>query len=134
MNAAASERPPSQPRLLLVEDDNELWDLLARVLELEGFDLCVARNGVQALAEARARRPDIILADVAMPHLDGFGLLAALKQDTALRDVPVVIYSVWSEEGTQARCRSLGAAAYLVKPTPVATIVAVLKEQLAGRA
>ena len=88
----------------------------ARRLLAEHYEVEAVADGEAALAAARARRPDLIVSDVMMPKLDGFGLLRALRADAALANVPVVLLS--ARAGEEARLEGLarGADGYLVKP------------------
>jgi signal transduction histidine kinase/CheY-like chemotaxis protein len=110
--------PESRPRLLLVDDDAVQLKLGALQLAGAGFEVRTARDGVDALEQARAWMPEIVVSDVLMPHLDGFRLCAALKRDTALRNVPVVLTSsafLAPEDANVAR--QMGAEA-LIPRTP----------------
>lgn len=102
---------------LLVADDNKVNRLLlTRSLEVQGHRVASAENGVVALAMLRAESFDLVLLDMEMPELDGFGVLEQMANDNKLRDVPVIVTS--SLEGVQdiVRCIELGADDYLNKP------------------
>jgi len=102
---------------LLVADDNKVNRLLlTRSLEVQGHRVASAENGVVALAMLRAESFDLVLLDMEMPELDGFGVLEQMATDNKLRDVPVIVTS--SLEGVQdiVRCIELGADDYLNKP------------------
>ena len=102
---------------LLVVDDNRVNRLLiARTLEQLGHRVAFAENGRQALEALRGRLPDLVLLDVEMPEMDGYQTLAALRQDPALRDLPVVMMSSVDEVDSVARCIEMGAEDYLFKP------------------
>ena len=102
-------------RVLVVDDNADLRAYAARLLSAH-YEVEVASDGYAALAAARARRPHIVVADVMMPGLDGFGLLRELRADAALRSVPVLLLS--ARAGEEARVEGLGRGAddYLVKP------------------
>jgi PAS domain S-box-containing protein len=103
-------------RVLLADDNADLRDYVCRLLAGRGYDVEPRADGEAALAAARARRPDLILTDVMMPGLDGFGLLAALRADAALADVPVVMLSARAGEEAQVEGLNAGADDYLAKP------------------
>jgi PAS domain S-box-containing protein len=109
--------PPAQSagRVLIADDNADLRDYVGRLLS-EHYDVEVVSDGEQALEAARARRPDVIVTDVMMPNLDGFGLIRALREDRDLRTVPVLVLS--ARAGEEARLEGLhrGADDYLVKP------------------
>ncbi len=102
---------------VLVADDNRVNRLLlCRSLELLGHRVHSADNGHQALAMLRAQRYDLLLLDLAMPELDGFGLLQLRAGDAALREVAVIVTSALDGVGPVARCIELGADDFLHKP------------------
>lgn len=102
---------------LLVADDNKVNRLLlTRSLELLGHTVATAENGRIALDMLRNGRYDLLLLDMEMPEMDGFAVLAAMKQDTALRDVPVIVTSSLEGIDHVVRCIELGAEDYLPKP------------------
>jgi len=102
-------------RLLLADDNADMREYARRLLA-EHYDVEVVGDGEAALAAARARHPDIIVSDVMMPRLDGFGLIRELRADPALRAIPVILLS--ARAGEEARIEGLGKGAddYLAKP------------------
>jgi len=115
-NSAPPLQPAGdRPRVLLADDSADMRDYLLRLLEPH-YDVTAVADGEQALAAARHARPDIVLADVMMPRLDGFGLLRRLRADTDLRDMPVVVVSARAGEEATADGMRGGADDYLVKP------------------
>ena len=102
---------------LLVADDNKVNRLLlVRNLELMGHAVATAENGRVALEQLRGSRFDLVLLDMEMPEVDGFAVLAAMKHDLALRDVPVIVTSSLEGIDHVVRCVELGAEDYLHKP------------------
>lgn len=118
-----------RPRLLVVEDSADLARYLAEALA-DDYEVEVSRDGLQALGAARARRPDAVLSDVMMPGLDGFGLVAEIRGDPELRDLPVLLLS--ARAGLDATTAGLehGADDYLVKPFDVAELRARLASNI----
>ena len=104
-----------QPRVLMVEDHADLADLYQLKLQLDGYRVAVASDGVAGLRLARSFLPDLILLDIHMPQLDGLQVLTALREDEATDDVPVVICSEDDSPELIKEAHRLGAAAYLVK-------------------
>ena len=103
--------------LLIVDDDETNRYTLARRLTRDGYaNLAMAGNGVEALAAMRADQFDLILLDIMMPVLDGFGVLEAMHADAALRGVPVIVISAHDDLGNVIRAIELGATDYLAKP------------------
>ncbi len=103
-------------RILVADDNADLRDYMRRLLTADGYGVEVVPDGEAALEAARRQPPDLILSDIMMPRLDGFGLLAALRTDAALRETPVLLLS--ARAGEEARVEGLDAGAndYLTKP------------------
>jgi CheY-like chemotaxis protein len=106
---------PPQPRVLMVEDHPDIADLYQLKLQLEGYRVAVASDGVAGLRLARSLMPDVLLVDVHVPQLDGLQLLAALREDEATRDLLVVIFSEDDSPELVQEAERLNAAAYLLK-------------------
>ena len=106
----------SSARLLVAEDNKVNRLLLVRNLELMGHTVATAENGRVALESLRGNRFDLVLLDMEMPEVDGFGVLAEMKQDLVLRDVPVIVTSSLEGIDHVVRCVELGAEDYLHKP------------------
>jgi signal transduction histidine kinase len=108
----------AQPRgRLLVVDDNALnRDLLTRRLEREGYAVVQATDGKQALETIRNGGVELVLLDIMMPEMDGYQVLEAMKGDTGLRDIPVLMISALDEIRSVVRCIEMGAEDYLPKP------------------
>ena len=111
---AAGEALP-RPRVLVAEDNADMQHYVRRLLAPR-YDVQTVPDGNAALAAARTRPPDLVLTDVMMPGLDGFGLLAALRADPALRGVPVIMLSARAGEEARVEGMQAGADDYLVKP------------------
>ena len=118
VDAAARRSGPGGPgaRLLVVDDNKVNRLLLARSLELQGHRVALAENGRRALEVLRSEPFDLMLLDIEMPELDGFGVLALLAADPALREVPVIVTSSLEGVAHVVRCIELGADDYLHKP------------------
>ncbi len=113
--ATTPARPEGTQRILLADDNADLRQYAGRLLA-EHYDVETVADGRAAIEAARARRPDLIISDVMMPHLDGFGLIQELRADPELRAIPVILLS--ARAGEEARVEGLGKGAddYLVKP------------------
>jgi PAS domain S-box-containing protein len=119
----AAEHRAAAAHVLVAEDNADMLAYITRLLE-GAFEVEPVGDGQAALAAARRRRPDLILSDVMMPRLDGYGLLRELRGDPDLREVPVILLS--ARAGEEARIEGLGAGAddYLVKPFSARELVA----------
>ena len=116
-------------RILLADDNADMRDYVVRLMR-PGYQVEAVGDGQAALAAARENRPDLILSDVMMPRMDGFGLLAAVRADPDLRDLPVVLLS--ARAGEEARVEGLNAGAddYLVKPFSARELLARVRSNL----
>jgi signal transduction histidine kinase len=102
--------------LLFVDDDAILREFALENLGVHWSDMSVAADGVEALASIRSSTPDIVLLDLEMPRIDGFGVLRALRADHATRSLPVIVITGRADEHSIERAFSAGATSFLVKP------------------
>ncbi|MCW2608666.1 MAG: histidine kinase [Frankiales bacterium] len=107
--------PGAKPVVLVVDDNADMRDYVARLLAAD-HEVLTARDGQEGLEAARRASPDLVLSDVMMPRLDGFGLLAALRADPLTAQVPVVLLSARAGEEATVEGLDAGADDYLVKP------------------
>lgn len=114
-------------KILLVEDDPFLSEIYATKFEEAGFKISVARDGSLGLQKVREENPDILILDIVMPNVDGFEFLRILKQDQAIKNIPVIILSNLGEQEDVERGFRMGALAYIIKahytPTEVVSKV-----------
>jgi CheY-like chemotaxis protein len=99
--------------VLVIDDDDTARELIVEHLKAEGFSVTAAAGGLEGLKLAKELRPIAITLDVMMPDLDGWSVLAALRQDAELAEIPVIMVTILDE---QRRAASLGAVGYLTKP------------------
>jgi two-component system chemotaxis response regulator CheY len=110
-------------RILVVDDFLTMRRVVRGFLREMGFDDVVeAAHGTAALEQLRDAPADVVITDIEMPILGGFGLLSAIKKDAALRDVAVLMVTAEARKDEIVRCMQAGAAAYLVKPFTRATL------------
>jgi signal transduction histidine kinase/DNA-binding response OmpR family regulator len=121
--ASAATRAASSNLVLVIEDDPIAQDVISRLLAKEGLDVVTASSGAEGLALARELRPAAITLDVIMPHMDGWAVLAQLKDCRDVADIPVVMVTMTDDRHTGFL---LGAADYLTKPVEPARLAAVL--------
>ena len=103
-------------RILVVEDEATLRLNVLQVLKFEGYEASGAENGKIGLKLAREQLPDLIICDIAMPVLDGFGLVAELRQDPAICAIPIILLTAKAEAPAVQKGIALGANAYITKP------------------
>jgi|SRR3989344_1425704 len=105
----------SKKKILLVDDDANILGLYSAVFRHFGFNFSLAKNGKEAIEKAKVEKPALILLDIMLPDINGFGVLRNLKESTDTKDVPIWMLSVLAEQSNQDRALDLGADRYLVK-------------------
>lgn len=122
-----------QTKVLIVEDDKFLSELISTKLDKEGFNIALAGDGEAGLKKAEEFKPEIILLDIMLPGMDGFEVLEKLKNNAnaSVKSIPVIILSNFGQESKVERGLQLGAVDYLVKANfTTGEIVAKIKEVL----
>ncbi len=117
-------------RVLLVDDNADLREYVQGLLAAVGYQVDTAGDGEAALAIIRRSRPDLVLTDIMMPRMDGFGLLAAIRADAALSDLPVIMLSARAGEEAQGEGLEAGADDYLAKPFSARELLARVSANL----
>lgn len=120
-------------RILIVEDDEAIRANLTRVLRLEGHEPLAAASGEEGFALAKAHGPELLLCDIVMGELDGYGLLAALREDPATAAIPVVFVTASADAAERERVLVRGAQGYLAKPFNLKDVLAVIDSLLGTR-
>jgi len=117
MDFSPNTRPVEKlpPSILVVDDSITTRTLEKSILEAHGYRVRIAVDGMEALAHLQAEKSDLVISDVQMPRLDGFGLLEAVKSDKNLKQIPVILVTSLERREDQERGLSLGADAYIVK-------------------
>ena len=108
-------------KILIIEDDKFLRELITQKLTKENYDTSEAVDGEKGLKKIKEERPDLILLDLILPGIDGFEVLAKMKEDSALNQIPVIILSNLGQKEDVEKGLKLGATDYLIKAhfTPV---------------
>lgn len=104
------------PTVLVVDDDPVIQKLLQVNFEMEGYEVVLAGDGVEALEKARELAPDLIVLDVMMPRMDGLEAAARLKQDPATAGIPIIMLSAKAQDADVKAGRATGADEYMTKP------------------
>ncbi len=126
---AVPERPP---RVLVVDDEAVIRQLIVINLELEGFEVHQAVDGLDALEKARELDPDVVTLDVMMPGLDGFAAAHRLRADPATSRARIVLISARTRPADVDRGRQAGADAYVTKPFDPDEVVETVRRLAAG--
>ncbi len=111
-----SKNPVS--KILIVDDNDDIREMLALLLEMQGYKVVVAADGEQAVVVAERERPELILMDIMMPHLNGLEAARRIRQNPELAQVPIIGISAFSDQPTKSEAdpEAFGWSAWLRKP------------------
>ncbi|GAB4199164.1 MAG: hypothetical protein Fur006_49600 [Coleofasciculaceae cyanobacterium] len=121
-------------KILVIEDERSLRINLIKLLCAEGFQVIGADNGRNGVKLARLEQPDVIICDVLMPHLDGYGVLKALQQDSATATIPFIFLTAKADRADWRQAMTLGADDYLTKPFTRAELLDAIASRLQKKA
>jgi two-component system, OmpR family, phosphate regulon response regulator PhoB len=113
-----------KPLVLIVEDESALATMLSYNLEKEGFDVCTASDGEEALIQVAERKPDVVLLDWMLPLVSGIEVCRQIRRAPASRALPIIMLTARGEEGDRVRGLNSGADDYIVKPFSPAELIA----------
>ncbi|MFN8467668.1 MAG: response regulator [Caldilineaceae bacterium] len=122
------------PTILVIEDDSAIQEAIVDILEMQGFDVLSAGDGIAGVAAAREQRPDLIICDIMMPFLDGYGVLSRLRQYPQTATIPFIFLTARTTQSDFRQGMQLGADDYLVKPFRTAELVAAVNLRLQRQA
>lgn len=123
----------TRPRIIIVDDDRDTREMLTMALDLEGFAVGQAANGLRLISAMHVDRPDVILLDVMMSWIDGFELCRAIKKNPTFADIPVIFISARKSAEDERTGLQAGAVAYFSKPIDMDGLVARIRELLGER-
>lgn len=103
-------------RILLVEDHPETIEVMQLELEVLGFEVVVAQNGVEAVEKATAESPDLIVMDMLMPKMNGFQAAASIRQSPKTKGIPILAATALARPGDREKCLESGCDGYIAKP------------------
>jgi len=118
---------PAPGRVLIVEDEPDVAELIRYNLQKEGYEVLLATNGTDALKRVRESRPDVVLLDLMVPQLNGWEICRRLKQDPDTRGIPVIMVTGRVEEGDKVLGFELGADDYVTKPFSPRELIARIR-------
>jgi EAL domain-containing protein (putative c-di-GMP-specific phosphodiesterase class I)/ActR/RegA family two-component response regulator len=121
-------------KILAIEDEEVIRENILKLLKAEGFEVMGAENGMQGLSLAMSNPPDVILCDVTMPELDGYGVLAALRSNSVTATIPFVFLTGKADRSQMRQGMELGADDYLTKPFTKAELVGAIASRLKKQA
>jgi DNA-binding NarL/FixJ family response regulator len=117
-------------KILIIEDEPELRDNLVEVLKLQGFETFATGDGRKGVQFAKNERPDLILCDVTMPVIDGYGVLRLLREDENIARIPLIFLTARGEQADVRAGMNLGADDYLIKPVSVDDLLSAIHARL----
>jgi CheY-like chemotaxis protein len=123
----------SKPTILLVEDTREVIMMIQDYLELAGYKLVTAQDGLDALVQAKLVGPDLILMDVQMPRMDGLEATRRLRDEPAFRYTPIIALTALAMPNDRERCLAAGMDDYISKPINLKALVKIIQSCLFSR-
>lgn len=128
-STAESAETGAMSKTVLIVEDNELnMKLFRDLLEAHGYATLQTRNGIEALSLAREHQPDLILMDIQLPEVSGLDVTKWLKEDEALRHIPVIAVTAFAMKGDEERIREGGCEAYISKPITVSMFLETVRQ------
>ncbi|MCX6143232.1 MAG: response regulator [Ignavibacteriales bacterium] len=117
-------------KILLVDDEGDLINYIASILQEEGFDVSTRLSAEEALGNLASDKPDLVISDVRMQQMDGFTMLEKMKTMKGYSNVPVIFLTAMDDRLGQQQASKLGAAAYISKPFDLDDLVGLVKKVL----
>src|SRR3990172_1892971 len=125
---------PETPKILVVDDEERNLRLMTAMLEPQGYDVVLARDGEEALQKARMDLPDVVLLDIMMPGLDGFEVARQLRDSQETRTVPIIMVTALNEVNDRVKALEVGADDFLTKPVDKTELTARVRSSLKVKA
>ena len=117
-------------KILIVEDSKKTTSVLKEVLEMEGYSVYIANDGVNGIAMARREKPDLILLDLLLPKVSGFDVCSILKKDDYTRHIPIIIISTMYSKENIDKLKICGILNFLKKPYKLEDLLAEIKKTI----
>ncbi len=114
-------------RVLAVDDSRTMRGLLDQALSEAGFEVFLAEDGEDGLARLKDAMPDLIITDINMPRLDGFGFIEAIRSQREFRALPILVLTTESAPELKARARAAGATGWIVKPFDETKLISAIQ-------
>ncbi len=121
-------------RILLVEDNEQIWDFLSRRLRRRGHEVFLAHDGEKAIESTRAMLPEIVLLEMNLPLIDGWTVATTLKADSGTREIPLLALTAHAMEGAREKALQAGCDDYHPKPVDFQKLIEQIEAALARRA
>ncbi len=120
-------------KILLADDEPDMTRVIGKSLEISGYEVIIANDGIECISKARHEQPDVILLDNVMPNMDGLTALEKLRSSKRTQDIPVIIVTALADEDSIARAMKGGADSYVVKPFDYEMLLARITMALESR-
>jgi two-component system, OmpR family, response regulator VicR len=117
-------------KLLVIEDEKDIVEILKAILEHEGYEVLCAYDGEEGIKSAIENKPDLVVTDIMMPKMDGFEVAEKLKEHPETSVIPIVMLTAKDQEVDRQRGLSLGIAAYIIKLFDLEELIATIKETI----
>jgi len=117
-------------KILVVDDEIQLVEMLKMRLEANGYEALTAYDGREALEKVRNQNPDLILLDLMLPKMDGYKVCRMLKFDKKYKNIPIIIFTARVQESDKEKGSQVGADAYIIKPFEPQVLLSKIKELL----
>ena len=114
-------------KILTVDDSRTMRDMLRMALLDAGFNVVQAEDGLHGLDVLRNEQPQVVINDINMPRMDGFGFIEAVRQDAQYRAIPILVLTTESDDDKKLRARRAGATGWIVKPFDPAKLIAAIR-------
>lgn len=118
----------TKKKILIVDDEAELVDLVKIRLEAAGYDVIKAYDGQEGLEKAKSEKPDLVLLDIMMPKMDGYKVCGLLKMDARFKKIPVILFSAKAQKEDAQLAKEVGADQYVTKPFEAAVLLSKIRE------
>jgi two-component system chemotaxis response regulator CheY len=121
-------------KVLAIDDSRTIRSLVQKVMEDAGFECTLADDGVQGVTRFKENPPDVVITDINMPNMDGYGVISAIRGGSLHRNVPILVLTTESAPHLKAKARDAGATGWIVKPFDDVAIVSVVRRVTGARA
>lgn len=120
-------------KVLAIDDSRTIRSLMRKVMEDAGFSCVCAEDGLDGVNRFAEENPDIVITDINMPNMDGFGVINSIRTGTVNRMVPILVLTTESADHLKAKARDAGATGWIVKPFDDETIVSLVRRVTGAR-
>ena len=119
-------------KILIVDDEPVIIELLQVNLQMEGYEVITAADGQEALEKAASERPDLVILDIMMPKMDGWTARSELRKEAGTADIPVIFLTARAQQADVKRGLEAGVAAYITKPFDPGELLSIIEKILNG--